>query len=72
MQASTTTGKARLGLVGLGNPCTLGTQLAIGQLGTGGFGATWYATSVYQGTSNFSSAFVLEGGAEYGRWCGIA
>jgi len=69
-QSGTMTGRARLGLVGLGTSgCTQGTQYAISPLGQGGWGATWYASTTVQVNSKWSSSFLYTSGGVFGRFC---
>lgn len=67
----TKTGRARLGLVGAGKPCAQGSQLALGTLGTGQYGAVWYASGMVNYNSYFSSSWLYTGGSLYGRWCAL-
>lgn len=66
--AGNKTGQARLGLVGLGNACGLGTQIALGGVGLGTQGSVWYASGTVNQNSKYSSSFLI-GTANYGSWC---
>jgi len=68
-QSGVITGQARAGQPGLGQPCGLGTQIAIGPLGMGQLGSVWYASGTVNQNSYWSSSFLLGGGAVYGTWC---
>lgn len=67
--AGNKTGKARAGRPGIGQSCGLGTQIAIGPLGTGSQGAVWYASGTINQNSYYSSSFLVGSNSVFGSWC---
>lgn len=70
LATSTTTGRARLGLVGAGAACAAGTQKAISALGTGGQGAVFTAATTTNQSTQWSSEYLVGSSTSvYARFC---
>lgn len=69
-QSGNITGRARLGHSSQ-TSCTQGTQLALGTLGTGTYGSTWYATGSAAFSARFSSSFIVGTSTVYSRFCAV-